>query len=226
MKKYSNLKSESITLRRQGLSYLEISRRLQISKSSVRNWTKTVILTRNQTDRLKVANISSASKRLKKIQENRAKNTGKTRVILNKQGIDDLKRIKDPLFFLGLGLYWGEGFKNKTREIGIVNTDPRILKISMLWFEKYYDISRNEYQIRLSINEEYRDLESYIIDFWIRKLKISKSQFTQTSFIKAKHKRQYKDSEYCGTLRIKIPRPLRIHNRILSSINNIHFYTK
>jgi hypothetical protein len=96
----------------------------------------------------------------------------------------------------------------------------------MLWFEKYYGISRSEYQIRLSINAEYRDLESSIIDFWIQKLRVSRIQFTRTSFIKAKHKRQYKDSAYNGTLRIKIPRPLRIHNRIISAINNIHIYTK
>ncbi|MDQ5912097.1 MAG: hypothetical protein QG568_310 [Patescibacteria group bacterium] len=226
MKKYSNLKSESIKLRKQGLSYLEITKQLGISKSCVRNWTKTVRHTKNQQDKLKVGNIIIASKRLKEIQKDRAKNTREIRDALEKRGAEDIKNMKDPLFFLGLGLYWGEGYKNKTQEIGIVNTDPRILKISMLWFEKYYGISKSEYQIRLSINAEYRDSENSIIDFWIKKLAISRSQFTQTSFVKAKHKRQYIDTTYNGTLRIKIPRPLRIHHRILSSINNIPFYTK
>lgn len=226
MKKYSNLKSKSIKLRKQGLSYLEIAKQLGISKSCVRNWVKDILLSENQRKSLNLNSTTVASNRLKEIQNSRSKNNHKIRATLTEEGIKDIKRIKDPLFFLGLGLYWGEGYKNKTQEVGIVNTDPEILKISMLWFEKYYGISRSEYQIRLSINSEYKNLENSIINFWIDKLSVSKIQFTKTSFIKAKHKRQYKDTKYHGTLRIKIARPLRIHNRIISSINNIPYYTK
>jgi hypothetical protein len=42
---------------------------------------------------------------LKEIQKDRAKNTRETRDTLDKQGVEDIKNIKDPLFFLGLGLY-------------------------------------------------------------------------------------------------------------------------
>lgn len=226
MEKYSNLKDQAIKLRKLGLSYLEIAKGLNISKSCVRNWTEKVKLTKKQQSLRKKSHILEASKRLKEIHKNKRKSTNIIREKLANQGIKDIKDIKDPLFFLGLGLYWGEGYKNKTQEIGIVNTDPKILKISMLWFEEYYGILRDEYQIRLTINEEYRESEDAIINFWINELTIRKEQFTKTAFIKAKHKRKYIDSAYNGTLRIKVPKPLRVHNRILSSINNISAYTK
>lgn len=226
MKKYSELKLKSITLREEGLSYLHIAKKLKVSKSCIRNWTKYVKLPLELQNSLLTNHINEASNRLRSIQKNRSNTSKKTRSELDQQGKDDVENISDPLFFLGLGLYWGEGFKNKTQEIGIVNTDPRILHTSIAWFAKYYNISRSEYTARLSLNEDYRDKENSIIDFWIDELGLTKDQFTKTSFIKAKHKRTYQDAKYKGTLRIKIPKPIRVHNRIISSINNIHTYTK
>lgn len=87
--------------------------------------------------------------------------------------------------------------------------------------EKYYGISSNEYRARLSLNKEYKNKEVSILKYWMKELNLTSDQFTKTSFIEAKHKRVYKDKEYKGTLRIKIPNPIRIHHRILSSIDRL-----
>lgn len=135
MSKYSNLKINAVDLRENGFSYVYISNKLGVSKSCIRNWTKEIKLTKSQKKNLQSSQTKSASLRLGQIQQNRRDNNNKTRELLQKKGVEDVYNISDPLFFLGLGLYWGEGYKNKTQEVGIVNTDPRILQVSMMWLK-------------------------------------------------------------------------------------------
>jgi cytidylate kinase len=105
MNKYSNHKLEAIRLRKQGLSYLCIARKLSASKGCIRNWAKDIKLTDHQVDELRRSHISSASSRLKQIQRVRNETSKTIREKLDQEGIEDVKNISDPLFFIGLGLY-------------------------------------------------------------------------------------------------------------------------
>ena len=226
MVKSISVKNECVRLRKQGLSLLSIARQLNVSKSTVRNWTKNTRVSKKSKNLLKSSYIKEATSRIIHIQNIKRKSTYNKRHTLQKEGVQDLKDLKDPLFFLGLGLYWGEGNKNKSNEIGIVNSDPRILRVSITWFKKYYRISPNELKFRLTINEEFKSREKEFIDYWVSKLDIDLKHFTKTSFIKASHKRVYSDDSYRGTLRIQVSKPLRVRERIISSINNFESFIR
>ena len=47
---------------------------------------------------------------------------------MNKRGEEIPPITGLPLFFLGLGLYWGDGTKNKARPISFANIDPNAIK--------------------------------------------------------------------------------------------------
>lgn len=224
MTKSTPLKNESARLRKQGLSLLDIARQLNVSKSTVRNWTRNTRVSQKSKNILKDRYIREATARIMHIQDIKRKSIDNKRHTLQKEGVRDLKDLKDPLFFLGLGLYWGEGNKNKTNEVGIVNSDPRILRVSIMWFIKYYQVNQNELKFRLTINEDYRNRENEFASYWIKELNLNSNQFTKTSFAKAKHKRIYSSDSYRGTLRIQILKPLRLRERIISSINSFESF--
>ena len=65
------------------------------------------------------------------------------------------------LLGLGLGLYWGEGYKKGNNECGFTNSDPDIILLIIRWFQKIYSIDKKDFILRVSINEMHkkRDLE-------------------------------------------------------------------
>jgi hypothetical protein len=42
------------------------------------------------------------------------------------------------IHMLGLGLYWGEGYKRGSRELGFTNSDPLIARFFIRWLELMY----------------------------------------------------------------------------------------
>jgi hypothetical protein len=44
---------------------------------------------------------------------------------------------EEPLFMLGLGLYWGEGDKT-TKSLGLSNNDARLIKVWIAWCRQYF----------------------------------------------------------------------------------------
>jgi len=66
----------------------------------------------------------------------------------------------DPLFMLGVGLYWGEG--SKTKELCICNSDPGIIKQWLKWCNKY--IPERVQHFKLTLHKTSDVVAA--IDFW------------------------------------------------------------
>ncbi len=219
MRNYT-LKNRVIRLRKEGRSYNEISVKCNISKSTVRSWCKNIILTSAQINKIKKRHIENSTERLKLIQSKRRLFIKTTRQKLNIEGTKDVTNIKDPLFFVGLGLYWGEGSKRGNQEIGIVNSDYRIIKVAIKWFFKFYNIQKQDLIARLTLNETFKGNVNEFLCWWAERLDLNLNQFTRTHF-SSSNRTIYTNSQYKGVVRIKIKRPLRIRERILSSIETL-----
>lgn len=61
----------------------------------------------------------------------------------------------EPLFMLGLGLYWGEGSKT-TKSLRICNNDPKLIKIWLAWCAKY--LPDVEHYGRVYVHEDVDEL--------------------------------------------------------------------
>ncbi len=134
-------------------------------------------------------------------------------------GGGDLGKMSDrDLFMLGLGLYWGEGYKRGSQECGFTNSDPKIIRTILRWFNVCYDIEISRVAARLTINSLYKEEESRLLQFWSKETGIPKDQFARSTFITGYGNPSRDGETYTGTLRLKIRNGTSLRRRILASI--------
>jgi len=208
-------------LRRNGMSIRDISKITKNSKSTVSYWCRDIILTKRQLEKIcqkqKIASLRSVIKITEKKRRKRLNDIENFR----KMGIEDVGKLSErDIFVIGLGLYWGEGYKKGTEELGFTNSDPKMILFFIEWLKKIYNVGKQDLTLRLSINIIHKQNENEIKKKWSNLTKIPINQFTKTSLIKAKSKKIYFDNEnYLGTLRIKVRRGTNLRRRILGSVN-------
>ncbi len=145
----------------------------------------------------------------------------KTQSAIGAKDIGDLS-LRD-LHILGLGLYWGEGYKRGNGELGFTNSDSRMIQAFIHWLQKMYGIPRKDLILRVGINAAYKSQQDSVITYWANVTNTSRTQFTKTSLIQTELKSFDKDSakKYFGTLRVKVRRATQLRRRIMGSIEHI-----
>lgn len=216
-------KEQAIKLRKCGESISTIAKILKVSKGTVSYWCKDIPLTPIQKNKL--IKKSKHAGRAKLIQINEQKRVERLQKdSLEKQiGAEKVKNYnKRDLLFLGIGLYWGEGYKTPNTEFGFTNSDPHMIQIYMKWLLETFNIKTKDLILRVSINEIHKKRSEDVENFWSRITQIPKSQFTKISLIQTKTKKQYANPEkHYGTLRIKVRRGKNLRNQILGIIEEI-----
>lgn len=193
----------AIELRKQGLSYKEILKRVNVAKSSLSGWLKYLDLTDVQLKKLEQkVKIGQDQGRIKSSLANRQKRFEREAKVLEVAKMDFEKYVSDNFFTLGVALYWAEGSK-RTTNFQFINSDPDIIKLMIRWCEKYMDVKKEDLKIRLFMHEVYanEDCEG----FWEQITGISKALFQKTIY-KPTRLSFKKNPNYKGCLRITINR--------------------
>ncbi len=213
---------EAENLRHQGESIKGIAKKVSASQSTVSRWCINIILSTRQQEILDKKRCEAGVKALAPwIQKNRECKQDDIKK-QSKKGRKDLGRIKKrDLFVLGLGLYWGEGYKRGNQECGFTNSDPEIIRTIIKWFNTCYDIPIKDIIARLTINIRYKSQTEQLTNMWIHETGILHSQFSKPSFIHGYNSSKLEASTYRGTLRIKVRRGTSLRRRILASIAEI-----
>ncbi len=217
MKKAARINAES--LRHQGKSIKEIARALNVSPSTASRWCSDIILSTNQQNALEKKRREAGAKALAPwIRRNRE--LKKSDIKIQAQfGRKDIGRMtRRDLFMLGLGLYWGEGYKRGSQEWGFTNSDPKIIRTALVWLEKCYDVPTKNIIARLTINQRYRAQTERLTNMWVRETGIPHSQFGKPTFIQGYNGSKLNEETYRGTLRVKARRGTSLRRRILASI--------
>ena len=129
---------------------------------------------------------------------------------------------EENLFFLGIGLYWGEGTKSAASALAISNSDPRIIQITMRWFEECFKVEKDRFQPRIFIHAMHRSREAELLRFWSKTLGLPKSQFSRTIFIDRKNKKVYENHDtYYGVLALRVRKGTYLRYRILALIERL-----
>ena len=99
------------------------------------------------------------------------------------------------LFGLGMGLYWGEGTKANKDSVRLGNTDPALIKQFINFLVRFFGIERKDLRFGIQI---FTDIGMGVaMDFWIKKLRIHRSQFYKPIVTKSGSLGTYrKRSEY------------------------------
>lgn len=137
-------KKRSVQLREQGRSIGEIAKEVGVSKSSVSLWVRDVLLTKKQRQTLNTNGHSVDA--IEKRRLTRLANTKRRRDELIKNAREEAESLsKDPLWCLGVGLYWGEGGKTQ-QTARLSNSDPYVIKKMMRFFRETCNIPEEKFR--------------------------------------------------------------------------------
>jgi transposase-like protein len=215
-------RSKAELLRQQGKSVKEIAQKVGVSQSTASRWCSDILLTSEQRKKLdekrRVAGAKALAPWIRKNRELKQDDIKKQSL----KGRRDLGQMKKrDLFMLGLGLYWGEGYKRGSQEWGFTNSDPKIIQTILVWLEECYGISKERIIARLTINERYKNQTDRLTNMWSRETGISVAQFGKPSFVSGYNGSKLEEQTYRGTLRIKVRRGTSLRRRILASIAEV-----
>ena len=190
-------KLRALALRKHGLSYGEIQKKIKVSKSTLSIWLREVELTPEQ--------INNISNKMNRVRYEVAKRKVARRIKITKDVVDKAKReVKtlsaNPLFFVGLALYWAEGTKG-AEKLEFTNSDKDMIKLMMQWFREICRVHEEKFRIHMHMHDLH--IRKNILSHWSRITNIPLEQFYKPH-VKHASLGQRKNILYSGTCAIKI----------------------
>ncbi len=216
-------KESAIELRLCGNSISDIASTLRVSKSTVSYWCRDISLSEQAQNLIaqksKSKSTLSILRYTESLREIRQINTLKDKNL----GINRLGKIADrDIYCIGLGLYWGEGYKKGSQEFGFTNSDPDMIKFYIKWLNRVFKVEKLDLIIRLSINNLHKDRLNIVQNFWSKQIGVPLSQFTKPSLIKSQSVKKYSniDNHY-GTLRVKVRKGTRMRREVMGALESL-----
>lgn len=189
-------KLAAVKLRRKGLSYGEIRRKISVSRSTLSHWLREVYLKPNQQNRLRERMDRVRYAVAKRKVANRIKETRK----IVERSIKEVAVLrKNPLFFVGLSLYWAEGAKSDEESVKLVNSDEKVIALSMRWFREICEVPESKFRIHVHVHDLHH--RSNIIKYWSRITGVKPDQFYKP-YVKHTSLGQRRNILYNGTCSI------------------------
>lgn len=209
-------RERALILRKQELSYSQIKKELNVSKSTLSYWLRNYPLSKEKISELRDNN----EKRIERYRETRKK-TRDTR--LQAYYLEQKKKVfplsKRDIFIAGLFLYWGEGSKSKPTDLFVSNTHPSIINFFIKWMEVVFDIPRSRLKFRMHFYEN-MDIRKETA-FWAKTLNVSEEQFAKPYIKKSSSLRiNEKGSFGHGTCNAGIW-DARLHEQVIMAIKVI-----
>lgn len=220
---YPHTKEMVKRMREKGISLSDISKKLNVTKSTLSFWCKDIVLTESAIKKIKTKGRIKSIRGLLRYSESKRKERMERNVFQKQEGVEILGTLLDrDILMIGLGLYWGEGYKYKNGELGFTNSNPYMIRFYFKWLE-LWNVKKDSLIFRLTINEFFRKEEEDIKNFWVSFLSIKEEQFSKTTFIQTNLKKaSLKNVEkYRGILRVKVRRGTSLRNKILGAIEHI-----
>jgi predicted transcriptional regulator len=192
-------KQKAIKLRKEGLSYAQIGKMLDISKGTLSYWLGNIKLSKNAQEILNKRSYKKSTEALIKRNKNQTvlaiERANKVR---NSAKEEFQKLMKHPLFLSGINLYWAEGYKkgaegSKWKSVDFANSDPAMISVMMRFFIEECNIPIEKIRAQLIAHENI-DI-NLAVRYWAKITKIQKAKFIKTYISdnrKSKNKRKNK----------------------------------
>lgn len=212
--KYSQLKLKAVELRKKGFSYGEIKKEVNVAKSTLSYWLKTIPLTPGLKRRHYTAKVLNLARGWCSQRERRKREIAK--IIEEAE-----KEIQLPISFetyrlIGTFLYWAEG--RKTAGFEVVNSDPHFILFMVRWSERIFKVTPQNLTASLNIYPQQNDLE--LRQFWSQLTGIPLENFRK-SYIKPPNKGYKKNNLYYGTIKIRVPKGTDMRHRVFEWVKTI-----
>lgn len=191
-------KQKAIILRNKGVSMGDIAEKLGVAKSSVSYWVRDIPLTKSQKTKLNRNGHSIVA--IEKRRISRILHTNKKRDEIKKNAGEEVPLLmRDPLWCVGTALYWGEGGKTQ-QTARVSNSDPRVIKIMMRFFEQYSGIPKEKYKAHIHTFSHKNVKEA--MRYWVKVSGIPEIQFYRTYVKQSSASKKKRNTLPYGTLQI------------------------
>ncbi len=110
--------------------------------------------------------------------------------------------VKDQILYgLGLGLFWGEGYKKSKASVRLGNTDPHLIKAFILFLKSIFKIEASKLRFGIQI---FQDLDKEDVKkYWVKELSINTKQVYPTIVVsKSLKKGTYKAKNKYGVITV------------------------
>ncbi|MDO8466786.1 MAG: hypothetical protein Q7S83_01460 [bacterium] len=197
-KKYDPTKRKQARgLREHGFSFKGIAQELGIAKSTARLWCRGIELSVQQKEWLYKKGLIAMHNSPNNSHERRQREIKKIAALAEKE--IKIPISDDVLRLLGAVIYWAEG--NKTKDFGVTNSDPLLIKFMIGWMIKMFGVTTTDLKAHLNIYSQQND--SDIKKFWSDLTGIPLENFGK-SFVKPANKGFKKNNLYYGTIKIRM----------------------
>lgn len=168
----------AIRLRKNGFMYSEIASKLDLPRSTVFSWLRTLELTNKELEltkqRLKKHRSKSSIRLLQ------AKSLKKRKILsdIDKNAsliVADLSRTRSVDIALLAMLFWGEGQKDTSAGIRFINSDPKMIAVFLRLLRKSFNLDESKFRVLLQLHEYHE--EDGEIEFWSKVTSVSTKQF-------------------------------------------------
>lgn len=163
-----------IELRKKEYSYTEIRRETGVAKSTINNWLTLAGLTLSKEHlqiqtKKRLENHVVATEASKRTRTRRKEEDIQNFIIRNK------KRLQDPFFNYCIALYESEG--SKGTDCRFSNSDYRLIQAFIAFAEEFLQLTRGKnMSFSLYVHEARKNDLGRILNFWVKKVGIKKSQ--------------------------------------------------
>lgn len=191
-------KNLAVKLRREGKTYSEILEKIKVSKSSLTLWLRDIELTQLQKEKILAKSDKARYAAGQRKTEKRIVTTNK---IIADAKVEFQTLIKNPLFLIGLSLYWAEGDKHRLERVKFTNSDPKMVELMMRWFREICEVKEEKFRVALHIHNLI--MNDDVKGFWHKLTKIPVNQFNKL-YVKQTTLRQRRNVLYNGTCGIVV----------------------
>ena len=215
----------SISLRKDGLSYSEILKKVPVAKSTLSEWLRSVGLSKKQKQTLTERKLlairrGGAKKREQRLQKIEA---------IDKSTFSDIGRLSNrDLWLAGIMLYWAEGEKQKETNVSVgikfSNSDPKMLSFFIFWLKVYLKVVDNDIVLELYVHENFKETKNVFVEYWSNELSCPKSKFDRIYFKKNKIMtiRKNVNQNYHGQINVRVRRSTDLNRRIAGWIKGFN----
>ncbi len=158
----------------QGKSYTEINKLLGVPKSTLSGWFSELILSESARNRIKqLVREKSVESLIKRNKAQTSEAIKRVRLIRQESAKDIRKLSKSNLFYIGIALYWAEGYKRAIikngRErtyhpISMTNSDPYLIRIFIKFLTEYCHVPKHKLKGSLRLYKHINEKKA--LEYW------------------------------------------------------------
>jgi hypothetical protein len=190
-------------LRKQGKSLRFITAWVKCSKSAVSKWISDIRLTEEQIASLR-SNQDRARAQAARHPNSSKQKWEKIRSAIRSSAEQDIpkRRSDEMLRVIGSALYWAEGYNASRNTVVFANSDPRMIKLMMLFFREICRVPSGKFRGKISIHPHLNISKAE--GYWSKISGIPRKQFNKALIAVSRASQGKRDTLPLGTFRIII----------------------